>query len=166
MQEIWEPIVDFPEYYVSDQGRVMNDRSGRIMILTRNQSGITMVGLFRDGKQFKRSVAILVARYFLPAPPNQYFDTPIHLDGDLGNNEAINLDWRPRWFAYQYHAQYREDYGNRLHSPIEVVQTGEVFANSLECAKSLGLIERDVVLATLNKGMAVFPSDFEFQIAQ
>jgi hypothetical protein len=164
MQEIWDPIQEFPDYHVSSLGRVQNERTGRDLRLTRNQSGIVMAGLFSRGVQYKRSVAILVAKSFLADPHNEYFDTPIHLDGDRENNSADNLAWRPRWFAYQYHSQFKTQYMNRLYEDIEIVETGEVFANSLELAKGLGLIERDVVLATLNDGISVFPTDYNFRL--
>lgn len=161
--ELWEDISGFLDYEVSDLGNVANKRTGRILKLLENQHGTVNVGLMRRGVQCKRSVAVLVANAFLPYSHHELFDTIIHLNGDKRDNSAVNLDWRPLWFAQLYHAQFKTDYPNRLHFGIEVVETGEVYADSLECAKALGVIERDVVLAVLNPDLRVFPTDYKFR---
>ena len=68
---------------------------------------MVFVGLFRDQEQYKRSVALLVAKAFLKQP-SEFFDTPINLNGDRLDNQVINLMWRPRWFAIKYNRQFRE----------------------------------------------------------
>lgn len=162
--EIWETIDEFPDYSISNWGRVSNDRTGRILVLTQNDHETVMVGLTHKGRQHKRSVAVLVANAFLAYPYHELFRTPIHLDGDRTNNHADNLAWRPLWFAQMYHQQFKRDYPNRIHVPIEVINTGEVYNNSLECAQALGVLERDLVLAVLNEDIKVFPTDYEFKL--
>lgn len=143
-------INGFPGYSVSVWGRVRRDSNGRIMALTRNQQGIINVGLTRDRIQYKRSLAILVARAFLPEPSLPNFSTPIHLDGDQSNCRADNLMWRPRWFAVKYHQQFR--YRRRpSRKPIREVHTGEVFKNAWTAALTFGLLERDILMAIHNR---------------
>ena len=50
MPENWKEIEYFPEYSVSDHGRVRADNSGRIMALNENQYGVVQVGLMREGQ--------------------------------------------------------------------------------------------------------------------
>ena len=150
MPENWKEIEYFPEYSVSDHGRVRADNSGRIMALNENQYGVVQVGLMRDGKQFHRSVPLLVAKAFLPSVHGP-FDTPINMDGDRHNNRLENLTWRPRWFAIKYNRQFRYPYENPIMSPIVDLKTNEVSENSLECAKRYGLLEQDLVLSILNR---------------
>jgi hypothetical protein len=147
--EEWNKLEEFPDYSISNLGRVRNMKTGRYMALTRNQQGIVMVGLFRNGRLYKRSISLLVAHAYLEQP-KEPFTTPINLDGDRTNNEAANLMWRPRWFAYAYHRQFKRAYPHTIRRPIMDMESHEISENSLECTKRYGLLERDLVLSILN----------------
>lgn len=164
MSEQWRRIENFPEYSVSDYGRVRTDRTGRILALSVNQFGLLQVGLMRDGVQHHRSVPLLVAKAFIPSPPGP-FDTPINLDGNRHNNHVDNLVWRPRWFAIRYNQQFRYPYENPIETPVVDLKSGEVSENSFECAKKYGLLERDLVLSILNRTY-VWPTYQEFGILE
>lgn len=158
----WEPIPDFPGYSVSREGQIMNEDTGRIMALTRNQHGILQVGLMRNGVQCKRGVALLVARAFLPPPVPETFDTVINLDGDRSNCHELNLMWRPRWFAVKYHRQFFN--GQRgFDQPIQDIHTGVRYKNSWEAAIRHGLLDREILIATLNRTY-VWPTYQEFRV--
>ena len=162
--EVWATIEWFPEYEVSNYGRVRTNKSGRILRQNVNQSGLLQVGLMHEGVQKHRSVPLLVAKAFLPVPPGP-FDTPINLDGDRSNNRVDNLAWRPRWFAIRYNQQFRYDYDNSILLPIVDLKSGEVSENSFECAKRYGLLEKDLVLSILNRTY-VWPTYQEFGIVE
>jgi hypothetical protein len=147
--ENWRPIPLFPDYSVSDHGRVRSDKFERILALNENQYGVVQVGLMRNGEQRHRSVPLLVAKAFLPED-NGPFDTPINLDGDRHNNHIDNLVWRPRWFAVKYNQQFRYPAEYHISSPIIHFKSGEISENSFECAKKYGLLEKDLVFAILN----------------
>lgn len=162
-QENWKPIEHFPEYSVSDHGRIRADKSGRILSLSPNQFGVVQVGMMRDGEQRHRSVPLLVAKAFIP-PPGGPFDTPINLDGDRFNNHVDNLAWRPRWFAIRYNQQFKPPHdGYSIEEPIVDLKSGVVSENSFECAKQYGLLEKDLVLSVLNRTY-VWPTYQEFAI--
>jgi hypothetical protein len=162
MQERWKTIELFPDYEVSDLGRIRSNTSDRILSLNENQSGLVQVGLMRDGQQFHRSVPLLVAKAFLPRP-SEAFDTPINLDGDRYNNALENLTWRPRWFAIRYNQQFKRPFENSIQAPIQDLKTGDVSENSFECAKHYGLLERDLVLSIVNRTY-VWPTYQQFSI--
>lgn len=162
--ERWKVISDFPEYSVSDEGRVRTNKTGRILSLSTNQYGVVHVGLMRDGEQRHRSVPLLVARAFLP-PSEGPFDTPINLDGDRSNNAVENLTWRPRWFAIRFNQQFREPYEYSILDPVVDLKSGEVSENSLEAAKRYGLIEREIVAAITHRTY-VWPTYQEFGIVE
>jgi hypothetical protein len=106
--EVWRTIYEFPRYSISNEGRVRNDDTGRLMRLSHNQYNILYVGLVSGRRQYKRSVAVLVAEAFLPDyERTEPFDTPIHLNGDKADCRAHNLMWRPFWFAVKYHRQFQ-----------------------------------------------------------
>lgn len=151
----WREIVGFSGYSVSDVGVIRNDDTGRIMRTYRNTRGIETVGLMYRGEQHKRSVALLVADAFILTARSLQFNTPINLDGDRFNNRADNLAWRPLWFARKYHQQFvRGSQG--IWAPVQNEQTGEVYPSTWDASIAKGLIERDLVMAILNRTY-VFP---------
>lgn len=161
--ERWLEIPDFYGYSVSNHGRVRNDFSGRIMALVRNQGGTIHVGLVRNRKQYKRSLAKLVAEAFLPRNTLDHFRTPIHLDGNPENNHYHNLAWRPRQFADAYHRQF-----NRwplIGRPIRDVDTGERYSDSHEACKKHGLLDKDILKSVI-EGFAVHPTFQIFEITE
>lgn len=146
--ENWALIKEFPEYRVSDRGRVRKDGDRGFLQHHINQREIVYVSLRAAGFQYNRSVAKLVAEAFLQKP-NENFDSVINMDGDRSNVEVSNLLWRPRWFAYQYHRQFNH---NKIHSPKKIVDldTGMVFDNSYECAIACGLLEAEIIINIMN----------------
>lgn len=161
--ERWVPIAEFPGYSVSDHGRVRNDTTGRVMAMLRNQAGVIHVGLVKEGRQYKRSLAKLVAEVFLQRNTLDHFTTPIHRDGNPENNHFSNLDWRPRQFADAYHRQF-----NRwplVGRPIRDSNTGERFRDSWEACMKYGLLDRDVLSSVVN-GKSVKPTYQTFEMAE
>lgn len=147
--ERWVEISDFPTYSVSDWGRVLNSKTGLCITPTTKPQGLRMVGLMKDGVQNKRSLPLLVARAFLPIPTNESFDTPIHLDGDRSNSYFQNLEWRPLWFSRKYMRQF-DDNHTTYDAPIEDVETGELYKNSMHAAVTHGLLDNEIYLSMLN----------------
>lgn len=160
--EDWREIPSFPGYSVSDMGRIRNDETDRILTLTRNQQGIVLVGLYRSLMQHKRSVVRIVAEAFLPPYPNKAFDTPINRDGDRSNNDVSNLLWRPRWFAVKYFQQFSN--GQRgFDVPVVETKTEEWFPTSWEAATKYGLLDREILVATIGRTY-VWPTYQTFRV--
>lgn len=151
--EDWVPVQGFPGYSVDSLGQVRRDSSGRVLRPKINQYGVPYVGLMKDWEQKQRSLALLVAKAFIPRAL-EAFDTPINLDGDRLNCSVENLMWRPRWFAIQYNRQFRERYEHPIERPIRDEKDEEVLPGSLAVAIRYGLLERDVVLSILNRTYA------------
>lgn len=162
--EVWRQIYEFPAYSVSNMGRVRNDDSGRVMALSRNQYGIINVGLVVGRKQYKRSVALLVADAFLPTWESEAFRTPIHLNGDKSDCRAENLMWRPRWFAAKYHRQFKTG-RIAVRKSIMDEKTGRVFRNSLAAAQAFGLLDDDIKFA-IDRGETVWPTYQTFRVVR
>lgn len=162
--EAWRIIPEFDRYSVSSDGRIRNDKSDRIMAVNKNQHGTVHVGLIRGRVQYKRSVPRLVAQAFLELPPNDRFDTPINLDGDRWDNRASNLLWRPRWFAISYHQQFLEP-PRGIRRPIRDKRTGEEFPNSWIAATTYGLLDREILVATMQRTY-VWPTLQRFEVIE
>lgn len=144
-------IEEFPDYFITTDGKVLNQR-GWSLTPSVNQRGILYVTMMKGGLSYKRAIAPVVAAAFLPPAP--FFKgqraSLIHKDGNRHNCSMDNLLWRTRAFAIDYHQQFMRPYPHRQHRPIEVMQTGEVFDNSFHLATYYGVLERKVVNACLN----------------
>ena len=100
MDENWKTVEDFPDYAVSDLGRVK-----RLTTRTCAKAGAILkacgrskkrpylsVDLCRDGKRRTVFVHRLVALAFLPPPPFDGAEVN-HCDGDKRNPALSNLEW-------------------------------------------------------------------------
>lgn len=99
MTEEWRTIAGWPDYAVSNLGRVRRlssrtcAKAGAILKATRRSKGrpYLCVCLCRDGQTSVRAVHVLVAEAFLGVRPKG--QVPNHQDGDPTNNRASNLKW-------------------------------------------------------------------------
>ncbi len=158
----WEYLEDFPEYLISEQGEVYNARRSKLRKLMVNQQGVVMVQLAREDGHYTRSVALLVARAFLPKDDPR-FNTVIHLDGRKEHCHVTNLAWRPRAFAVAYHRQFGQPEFEASGSPVVVSETGERFDDSRLAAIKYGLLRNHVMVSATN-GTPVFPTGQTFII--
>jgi hypothetical protein len=160
----WKSIPEFPNYSVSLFGEVRNEETDRVMTILQNQSGLAQVGMTKGGVQYRRGVALLVAKAFLDPPSPPTFDTPINLDGDRLNNHYENLMWRPRWFAIMYHQQFYND-KRGFKKPVRELSSGNVYPTSWDAAIEFGLLDREIMIATLNRTY-VWPTYQRFQLIE
>lgn len=165
MDEIWQEIPSFPDYEVSDLGRIRTKHTGRIRSTSVNQQGHLKVCLYSDEGKFTRTVAQMVARAFLDAPKRQDYISVIHLNGDKSDCRAENLAWRPRHFALRYHSQFDSDIYKNSQTPIRNVRTGEKYPSIQAACEEHGLILMDVVIAMHNRTI-VWPTMQEFEIIE
>lgn len=88
--ESWAEIEGFP-YFVSDQGRVKNAASGRVLDPGPHPSGYVYVSLVRDKAPHRHPVHRLVAKAFIPNATG----APVvnHINGIRADNRAANLEW-------------------------------------------------------------------------
>lgn len=94
-EERWRKIPWFDGYLVSDQGRVVNSRTKRLLKpQPAGAGGHVRVSLRRGGETFRRSVHQLVLLAFVgPCPKGK---EGLHYDDDPLRNDLENLRWGTR----------------------------------------------------------------------
>jgi hypothetical protein len=141
IREEWKRIWEFPQYSVSNYGRIRDEHRDRLMATSQTTHGHVKISL-RDrhtGERYTRSVALLVAQNFVERP-DALSDAVIVLDGKPENVVAWNLAWRPAWFAWHYAHQFR------CQQPI-------AFQNLRVRNITRGYVYRSVIEAGVNEGL-------------
>lgn len=131
----------------------------KVLCNARSTSGCVYVGVVRNKTQVQRGVAKLVAETFVPNTKGEFFNTVIHLDGDLNNCRADNLAWRPRWFAQKFTRQFK--LALIRVGPIQDLETGLSYPDAWAPVHKFGLLYMEVFLSTQN-GTRVFPTNQMF----
>lgn len=160
MDEKWSIIDEFPTYKISTFGVVVNRDTNRQIRTSVTPANVVKVGLVKDGRQYTRSVAVLVAEAFVKGKSDTH-NTPIHLDGNHHNNHVDNLAWRSRGFAWKYVRQFIEKTVHYDRGPIINIRTNELYTTIFEAAISNGLLVEDLWRAVVFK-KSVFPTNQKF----
>lgn len=133
--EKWKLIKDCPNYEASDEGRIKNSKTGRILRTTQNSRGYEQVSLRVNKKYVTKRVHRLVADSFYEGDHSE-LDVN-HIDGNKLNNRLSNLEFCTR------SENIRHAFDTGLKRPsrmikVRVIETGEVFESIRECARSIG----------------------------
>ena len=93
--EVFKQIQEFPDFQVSNLGRIMNPKTDRVLKQPIANTGYPIITFFLGDKKYTTQlVHRLVAKTFIPNPHN--LEIVNHLDGDKQNNRVDNLEWTTR----------------------------------------------------------------------
>lgn len=167
IDEIWKTIPAFQNYQVSNLGRIFNTRNNVMMKVSETTFGhlkITLKAQYSH-RRYTRGVATLVAEAFVE-PPNVLCDQVVILDGDLWNVAAHNLVWRPRWLAWKYtHQMKNEQPLHYQNLPIRNIETGKEYDSIIQVGIEEGLLFDDIWKSTYT-GLKLFPDGFMFEVLE
>lgn len=90
--EQWRNVVGYNgKYLVSNEGRVKNAKTGRVLKELITHTGYVKVHLFRVNDEKNIFLHRIVAEAFLPNPQRK--PQVNHIDGNKLNNNVENLEW-------------------------------------------------------------------------
>lgn len=100
-QEIWKDIKGYEGLYkISNTGKVLSLRTGKIRATCVNNSGYEITHLYKDAVDTSCTIHKLVAQAFVPNPNN--FPEINHLNENKVDNRAENLEWCSRRYNQVY----------------------------------------------------------------
>lgn len=158
IMEIWKDIEGYPNYQVSNMGRVKSLKYDEEKILksSKNSRGYLQVGLCKEGKIKFFRVHRLVAQAFLPNPNN--LSQVNHRNEDKTDNRVENLEWCNR--------SYNTNYGTRNEriakaNSIPILQfskSGELVKKwdcSMDIERELGFYHSNICMCCNGKRKSV-----------
>lgn len=140
MKELWKKVEGFPNYSVSNLGRVRNNQTNRILIGSdcgkgyKIGKGYSSVRLVNESEVRHMKIHRLVALAFVPNPEGKPFVN--HIDGNTHNNDVSNLEWVTNQENIRHSFDVlgrRRFFGNDNHRARKVIrlEDGKVY----ECMK-------------------------------
>lgn len=168
MKEEWKKIEGFPNYSISNLGRVRNDKTEYVLkpyIVGGKNNQYLAVDL-RTKKNVK--VHRLVAMHFIPNPGNKREVN--HIDGKHFNNKISNLEWvtgsENCFHAYRVIGR-KKFFGSENHYSKKVirVEDGKIFGSFVEAAKACGLKSHTSISQAI-KGSRKTAGGYHWKIAE
>lgn len=163
--EEWRDISDFPNYKVSNSGRILNIKRNRILNLSPNNHGYIQVFLYKNGKGYAKSVHRLVATEFIENIDNK--PEIDHINTIKTDNRVENLRWVTRKENQNNHYTLEKmknavkpvvseetrkkqklnwlkrkdlkDIYEKISKKVICLDTGEIFSSASECARKFGV---------------------------
>ena len=94
--EKWKIIEEFPNYAISNMGRVKRiKKNNKLLCLSKKKSGYIYTCLFKNGHRSYKRIHRLVLENFRPIDNMNNLEVN-HKDGTKTNNKLENLEWCTR----------------------------------------------------------------------
>lgn len=137
-EEIWKRVDNYPNYMISNFGRVWSVKRNRVLNPYVNDDGYLIISLHQDGKRKDISVHRLVALHFIQR--RVVANEVNHDDGDKTYNYVENLEWS----THSENMEHAFENGLSIRKAVRIIETGEEFSSLSACAKSIGSLATHV----------------------
>lgn len=139
--EEWRQSNEFPSYDISNEGRVRNRKTGRILKTSISETGRERVSLSESGVSKTKNIDRLVGDVYIPGYKEGMCIT--HKDGDILKSSSDNLQWKTRKeIAHNTYDNGRKQ-KHRM-KPIRCIETGEAFESITDCSNKMNLSRRAI----------------------
>jgi hypothetical protein len=106
-------IIDYPNYLIYEDGRVLNQKRKRYLKEQNNRGGYMNVCLYHNGKQGRRNIHRLIAIHYIPNPENK--KEVDHINRIRTDNRIENLRWVSNLENHQNMSFYKSNKSGHKH---------------------------------------------------
>lgn len=153
MTEIWKTVSGFPNYKVSNTGKILSSarRKEKIIKPIMQNNGYYQVALCRNGETQRFPIHRVVAASFCERGEGKTVVN--HKDGNKANNHANNLEWVTQKENISHAINVLGvDYKNANHKAKEVLRSdGKVFPSVAEASRKTGCSRSNIQLVLRGK---------------
>ncbi len=149
---MWKTIEDFPDYQVSNMGKVKSLKREQIKILKprKTSNGYFAVSLSNGITSKNYRIHRLVAESFVPNKHNKPFIN--HKDLNKTNNKVANLEWVSQK-ENVYHA-FKAGKHPKLAIAVRCIETGGTFSSVEDAEKTTGVPATTIFRCLTNRKTA------------
>jgi len=112
-EEKWVESIDFPNYEVSDTGKIRRSKNQRELKVATNSSSYVVARIYYNKKKYTKSISRLVWEGFNGCKCKETID---HIDRDKSNNMLSNL----RCISHKQNSLNRNRYHNNYNLTNEI----------------------------------------------
>ena len=149
--EEWRVIEEFPNYLISQYGRVRHKDRNEVRKVALNNKGFPIIVLWLEDNptRYLRQINVLVAKAFLDPPmfdDNSRFpqNQIWHKDGDLKNCYYENLMWETRPRVLEWNEMHRRGRPTIPTPKVRNNRTGVTYDSAYACAIAEGKLESEI----------------------
>lgn len=135
---MFKVIPEYPNYACSQNGDMINIKTGRILSKSINQKGYVQHCISINGKRKVVFPHRFVAELFVDNPENKNFVN--HIDGNPQNNNYKNLEWctNSENILHAIHT-LNKDLAKNKRKKVKCIETNVVYESTVAAEKDLGI---------------------------